>query len=69
MTFAVPELASVVRAVLDRGIRRIPGVDRIEIDLLSRQIVVTGSDLHDDHLSAVMCDAGLEAILCRRAWG
>lgn len=69
MTFAVPELTSAESAVLDRGLRRVPGVDRIAIDLVSRQIVVTGSELHHDHLSAVMCDAGLKTTLCRRTWG
>ena len=40
----------------------IPGVTDVDVDLASGSLTVTGSDLHDEAVTAAVADAGYEVI-------
>ena len=48
-------------AAVTAELRAVPGVQKVDVDLASKRVVVTGSSLDDEALRAAIEEAGYEA--------
>jgi Copper chaperone len=60
--YAVPEMSCqhCVHAVSEE-LARVPGVERVSVDLGTKQVLVYGTELDDRRLRDAIADAGYEA--------
>ena len=62
ITYAVPDLScSHCVDAVTRELSAVAGVDRVEVDLATKEVAVHGSALDDERLRAAIEDAGYEA--------
>ena len=63
ITYAVPDMSSGhCRDAITAEVRAVPGVEQVEVDLDTRLVVISGSDLDDAALVAAIGEAGYEAV-------
>jgi copper chaperone CopZ len=61
-TYSVPDMSCEhCEAAVAGGLRRVVGVEAVEVDLETKRVVVRGSGLDDRALRAAIDDAGYEA--------
>ena len=62
IAYAVPDMSCqhCVNAVSEE-LTQVPGVERVDVDLSTKQVVVYGSELDDHWLRAAIVNAGYEA--------
>jgi copper chaperone CopZ len=62
IVYAVPDMSChhCVNAVSEE-LAQVPGVERVDVDLNSKQVVVYGVGLDDDRLRTAIANAGYEA--------
>src|SRR5262245_57343364 len=62
IAYAVPDMSCqhCVNAVSGE-LTQVPGVERVDVDLTSKQVVVYGSELDDQRLRTAIANAGYEA--------
>ena len=60
-TYAVPGIhCGSCKAAVTQGLEAVEGVETVDVDLESKIVSVTGSDLDDDELRAAIDEAGYE---------
>jgi copper chaperone CopZ len=61
--YDVPEISSGhCQAAISAEVGALPGVDRVEVDLEQKRVIVTGRDLDDTAIRAAIYEAGYEAM-------
>jgi copper chaperone len=62
IVYAVPDMSCQHCVnVVSEELTQVPGVERVDVDLSSKQVVVYGIELDDHWLRTAIADAGYEA--------
>jgi copper chaperone len=63
ITYSVPGMScGHCRAAITAEVSALPGVDRVDVDLDAKLVVIGGEDLEDAELVAAIDEAGYEAV-------
>ena len=63
IAYAVPDISCEhCVAAVSEELRQVPGVERVDVDLKSKKVVVFGNALHDHWLRTAIENAGYEAL-------
>lgn len=63
LTYEVPGMScGSCRAAIIEEVAEVPGVERIEVDLESKRVVVRGDELDEQAVRAAIAEAGYEAL-------
>ncbi len=62
LTYVVPEIScGHCKAAIEGGVRQVPGVDRVEVDIDAKTVVVEGAASSDAVVAAIV-EAGYEEV-------